>query len=148
MNLTGLGKVSRERLQTVEPELAAIVERVAAWFPLTVAVGHRNEEAQNEAFRTGKSQLRWPHSRHNRFPSQAVDLAPLQWSAEKGVFIDWNDRESFTLLAGAMMATARALGVRVRWGGDWNQNYVTKDERFRDYPHFELVDENAQGGEG
>ncbi len=35
-------------------------------------------------------------------------------------------------------AEADKLGVKVRWGADWNRNGDWRDEKFRDWPHFEL----------
>jgi len=32
----------------------------------------------------------------------------------------------------------REIEPLVIWGGDWNSNGITTDERFPDAPHFEL----------
>ena len=32
------------------------------------------------------------------------------------------------------------LGVRLRWGGDWDSDLEVDDNDFDDLPHFELVD--------
>ncbi len=37
------------------------------------------------------------------------------------------------------MGIARSLGVALRWGGDWNSNWIVRDERFQDLGHMELV---------
>jgi peptidoglycan L-alanyl-D-glutamate endopeptidase CwlK len=110
---------------------------VVKHFDCSVIVGHRNEEDQNLAFATGKSQLRWPQSKHNASPSNAVDVAP--WP------IDWDDRERFHLFAGYVLATAEqlyqigAIKRRVRWGGDWDSDTQVNDNRFDDLVHFELM---------
>ena len=36
---------------------------------ITIVEGHRNQERQDRMVEEGKSQLRWPHSRHNLMPS-------------------------------------------------------------------------------
>jgi len=51
-------------------------------------------------------------------------------------------------LAGIMIATAKKLGVKIRWGGDWNGDHkfsgranskrTDKSQRFDDLVHFEL----------
>lgn len=64
-------------------------------------------------------------------PSNAVDIAPYP--------IDWNDRERFTYLAGHVKMAAHMLGIKVTWGGDWNNNNEVKDNNFDDLPHFELT---------
>lgn len=140
MILTGLGKTSLARLATCDQRLRDLVAAVAVWYPLTVICGHRNEADQAKAVADGRSQLRWPHSAHNKLPSRAVDLAPIFYEHGKGVFIDWDDWAAFGTLAGAMMATARIKGIKLQWGADWSGDWHTRDERFRDGPHFELVD--------
>jgi peptidoglycan LD-endopeptidase CwlK len=141
--MLGLGTKSEERLATVDPQLAAIVREVASWFPLTVIEGHRNQERQDQAFREGKSKLQWPKSKHNRYPSLAVDIAPLK--LVNGVpTIDWSDWKMFGVMAGIMQATARIRGVRIRWGADWDSDWNLDEEKLKDGPHFELVEEGIQ----
>lgn len=127
------GRRSLRELETVHPILREILVDVLPIMDFTVLKGHRGEEEQNEAYDTGHSQLRFPHSKHNASPSLAVDIAPYP--------IDWNDTERFVLLAGVVKAIAYNLEVVdiIRWGGDWDQDDRMTDERFRDYPHFELV---------
>jgi peptidoglycan L-alanyl-D-glutamate endopeptidase CwlK len=36
---------------------------------------------------------------------------------------------------------ANTLGIKIRWGGDWNGDLQFRDEKFKDLPHFELVEE-------
>ena len=64
-------------------------------------------------------------------PSLAVDVMPHP--------INWKDTERCVYFAGYVMATARRMGIAVRWGGDWDQDFEVADEKFRDFPHFELV---------
>jgi len=134
-----LSDVSLARLATVAQPLRDIVSTVSDQFPLMVVCGHRTKEAQDEACRLGRSKVEWPKSKHNTNPSIAVDLAPLKDGA-----IDWNDTALFRELANRMMFTAKARGVDLRWGGDWDGDGKTRsdgdrDERFVDLPHFELM---------
>lgn len=126
-----LGKRSLEHFATLHPDLQRVVEEAIKVTDFTVLVGHRGEAEQNAAFAAGKSKLKWPKSAHNTLPSDAVDLAPYP--------IDWSDRERFCYLAGVVMACAARIGVKLRWGGDWNGNGVFSDETFSDLPHFELA---------
>lgn len=107
----------------------------------TVIWGARGREAQEEAFRTGHSTKRWPDSKHNAEPpnlSNAVDIAP--WHAEKP-HIRWNAEREFVYLAGRMMQAASMLGVRLRWGGDWDMDQDLYDKNLPfDLGHFERVD--------
>jgi peptidoglycan L-alanyl-D-glutamate endopeptidase CwlK len=60
----------------------------------------------------------------------AVDVAPYP--------IDWNDPARFARLFGYIERIANELQIPIRWGGDWNRNWRTKDERLIDLPHIEL----------
>lgn len=129
---------SKKNLVTCDQRLQRILREAIKHVDFSVLAGHRNQEDQNEAFRTGHSTKRWPYSEHNSRPSLAVDIAP--WLGPE-VRIDWEDLAAFARLAGYLERIADEQGVRLRWGGDWNQNYRTKDERFVDAGHFELLDD-------
>jgi len=101
-------------------------------FDFSVTCGHRGEAEQELAFRTGKSTKHYPDSKHNRMPSVAVDLAPYP--------TDYGDPAAFARLAGYVLAVADELDIEVRWGGDWDQDGRSNDERLVDLPHFELTD--------
>lgn len=127
---------SQNQLATCDPRLQKLMTEVIKYFDFSVVEGHRGEEAQTKAFLSGNSQKPWPKSNHNALPSKAVDIAPYP--------IDWSDRETarqrFCYLAGAVDVVAKQMGLKVRWGGDWNRNQDTRDENFRDLPHFEVLD--------
>lgn len=130
------GLTSRKRLDTCHQDLQAIFEEVVKGFDCAILCGHRDEVGQMLAYESGKSQLPWPDSKHNTYPSMAVDVAP--WP------LDWNDRGAFYMLAGYVLCTADRLKAEgkithsLRYGGDWNGDHHTKDQRFDDLPHFEL----------
>lgn len=96
----------------------------------TVITGYRTKEEQEKAFAEGKSKLNWPDGKHNKMPAMAVDIAPYP--------MDWNDTARFYLLAGIMLGISRELGIKLRWGGDWNGDFNLKDNKFNDIGHFEL----------
>lgn len=127
---------SLKQLETCDTRLQNVLNRAILSFDFTVLEGHRGEEAQNRAYAKGLSQKRWPEGKHNSLPSKAVDIAPYP--------IDWSSREAarqrFVYLAGWIMASAAAVGVKLRWGGDWNGNQDTRDEHFRDLGHFEIFE--------
>ena len=124
------GKTSKERLGTCEKDIQLLFNEVVKGFDCTIVCGHRGEKAQNEAYERGNSQVKFPKGRHNSSPSFAVDVAPYP--------IDWDDRERFHLFAGFVLGVARGMGINLRWGGDWNQNFEVDDNQFDDFPHFEL----------
>lgn len=123
-------KVSQDRLSTCHPQLQALMNEVIRHTDILVIEGHRGQEAQDKAFREGKSKLKWPQGKHNSLPSLAVDIAPYP--------INWNDLPAFHRLAQVVLETAESMGIKIRWGGDWNGNGSSKDERFLDLVHFEL----------
>lgn len=112
------------RLKTCHVDLQRIVRRVhRERMAVMVICGHRGEREQEDAFKRGTSKLRWPRSRHNSYPSQAVDLAPLP--------LDWDDLKAFRELAEHIKAIATEEGVTLRWGGEFRT--------LRDFPHWELA---------
>ncbi len=135
-----LSAVSERRLATVAEPLRELVYLVAKDTPVMVVCGHRTQADQDAAVRAGKSKTPWPRSKHNANPSRAVDLAPLKNGA-----IDWNDKPAFRNIANRMLFHAKARGIDIRWGGDWDRDGKTRsegdsDERFVDLPHYELLE--------
>jgi len=125
---------SKERLLSCDSDLQKIFNEVIRHFDCVVICGYRSKEEQDEAYRTGKSKLQWPDGKHNTKPSLAVDVAPCINSK-----IDWNDRQTFYYFGGFVLGVASQMGIKLRYGGDWNGNNDLKDQTFFDLPHFELV---------
>lgn len=130
-----LGDASKRKLSTCELDLQTIVQEAVKVCDLAVVYGHRTDVEQEELYTAGKSKLTAGNSKHNIFPSHAVDVAPYP--------IDWSEtglaHARFYFLAGVMMTIAQRLGIKLRWGGDWNGNGVFSDQTFHDLGHFELV---------
>ena len=128
------GKRSRERLKGVDPRLVVVLERVCKHFDITVIEGLRSQERQNELVKQGKSKTKF--GKHVQ--GKAVDIAPYP--------IDWNARDDFHYLGGFVLGVAASMGVKLRWGGDWNASSTfqgkrtTKDNNFDDLVHFEILD--------
>ena len=114
---------SRRRLLTADSRLIAVCSDVILHCDFSILCGHRTREEQEDAVEQGASLLHWPHSRHNRQPSLAVDVAP--WP------INWNKEERFIELAGALIYAARVRGIELEWGGHWRN--------FRDLPHIQVA---------
>ena len=38
------------------------------------------------------------------------------------------------------LGIAKSLGLNIRWGGDWDMDFQVMDNRFDDFPHFEIRD--------
>jgi len=135
------GSVSSGRLNTCDQRLQDLFREVVERYDCAVLCGHRTKEEQEVAVADGVSWVNWPYSKHNRIPSLAVDVAPLVNGG-----IDWDGPQherTWYHFAGYVLATAQRLGIRVRWGGDWNGNLDlrTSDEgKRRDLPHWELLE--------
>ena len=126
---------SRQRLETCDDKLQLLAEEVVKVFDCTVVFGHRTKEQQNKAYNEGKSKLKYPKSKHNKYPSIAIDLAP--YIAGKG--ISWDSSQCY-FFAGIVMGIASRLGINLRWGGDWDMDNDVNDQNFNDLVHFELID--------
>ena len=126
------GKVSMRRLDTCDPKLQHLFLVVVEKYDCMIVCGHRNKEDQNKAFTEGKSKLKWPKGKHNTLPSKAVDAAPWINGA-----ICWDDKE-VRKFAKYVLETAKTLGIKIRWGGDFNMNGLN-DDKFKDLVHFELI---------
>lgn len=130
------GTASKNRLNTCHPDLIRLFNEVIKYYDCTILEGHRGEEAQNEAYRTGKSRLKYPHGKHNSIPSRAVDVVPY---FKDPPHIRWNNTKDFYYFAGIVLGIANQMGIDIRWGGDWNSNHDLTDQTFFDLPHFELI---------
>ncbi len=74
-------------------------------------------------------------SKHNYKPSQAIDLAP--YVAGKGIVWDLSENlDKWIALNDAVQEAAKITAVPIEWGGDWKS--------FKDYPHYQLAEDNDQ----
>ena len=129
--MPSFGKTSKERLATCDPILQEVFNEVIKYIDCSVLEGTRSEATQNKYYDEGKSKFRFPSSKHNSLPSRAADVTP--WP------VDWDDRERQTLFAGFVLGVARGMGYTLRWGGDWDIDWQVNDNKFDDFPHFEVL---------
>ena len=123
---------SISKLAHCDARLQRVFHEVVRNFDCTILEGHRDKERQNRMVEEGKSQVRWPDGKHNTVPSMAVDVTPYP--------VVWDDRERQTLFAGFVLATAKAMDIDLRWGGDWDRDTEVRDNTFDDLVHFEIVE--------
>lgn len=119
------GKTSKDRLATCDKKLQDLADMMLARSPfdLTITCGYRTEKEQNEAFEKGKSRAKFGQSKHNVFPSKAIDICPypIIW---EGTDPRWKE-----MALNAMWCAGR-LGIEIVWGGSFKS--------ISDKPHFEL----------
>ncbi len=142
------GPSSNAKLDTVHPHLRMIAIRALQRSPydITIVHGWRGEEIQNALFDSHASTKRFPDSRHNKSQdpglpdplkvSDAIDFAP--W-IDGG--IPWNETHIFAAIAGLMFAAADELGLKIRWGGDWDTDGNTREHKLQDWGHIEIIHE-------
>ena len=121
---------SKSRLATCDQRLQDVFNEVIKHVDCSILEGHRSKERQNKLYDQKRTKVKYPNGRHNSSPSKAVDVTPYP--------VDWNDRERQTLFAGFVLGIARSMGHKLRWGGDWDQDFQVMDNRFDDFPHFEI----------
>jgi len=137
------GKQSCDCLDTCDIRIGAIASKVLelGFMDFSVVEGRRSKETQNLYFKTGKSRVEWPDSKHNVKDEEQKDLAEafdaVPYISGKG--------SSYSIcsccyLAGLMLSEAAKLGIQLRWGGNWDMDgEVMTDQDFQDLVHYELV---------
>ena len=120
------GKKSKERLKGVNSKLVNVLNELIKIMDVTIIEGLRTEARQNELLAQGKSKTKY--SKH--LEGKAVDLAPYP--------INWKDRERFHYMGGMVRGIGKQMGVRIRWGGDWDSDGEIKDNSFDDLVHVEI----------
>ncbi|MFW9927764.1 MAG: M15 family peptidase [Candidatus Thorarchaeota archaeon] len=130
---------SLDNLKTCHSDLQLIFSKVIKIADNSIVEGYRNEEDQEKYFKEGKSQVHYPHGKHNHMPSMAVHAIIYP--------IDWKDTKRFFWFAGLVIGIAQRLLAEgkithtIRWGGDWDRDNDFSDQTLNDYIHFELVKE-------
>lgn len=126
---------SRRALSTTHKLIQMIFNEAINHIDISVLEGYRDEKAQNEAYAKGNSQVKFPHSKHNTYPSMAVDAVPYP--------IDWKDTQRMTYFSGVIKGIASVMlkgtGYKLIGGIDWDDDMNIKEHKFLDYPHFELT---------
>jgi peptidoglycan L-alanyl-D-glutamate endopeptidase CwlK len=125
---------SHQILFDADPDIQGLLFELIKHIDFKVLCSYRNKAAQDEAYMKGNSTLRWPHSKHNKLPSLAIDIEPY---FKEQPHERLNDRESFVYLAGHLMMLAKLRGVALRWGNDWDRDDDLTDNTFDDLFHFE-----------
>lgn len=140
------GKGSQRKLEVLDPgmHLAMDLTLHMGLMDLTVAYTFRDEAAQNEAFRKGNSQKRWPDSIHNVVNEagyvEAIDVYPFLNGAAC-----YNANQCAVMVGGIMLCGAM-IGVSMTSGINWDRDgeWVT-DHTLKDFGHVQkLKDSTAQ----
>ena len=122
------GKRSKERLRGVDTRLVNVLNELIKIMDVTIIEGLRSKQRQEILLKEGKTKTKF--SKH--IEGKAVDLAPYP--------IEWEDRDRFHYMGGMIRGIAKQLNINVRWGGDWDSDGETRDNRFDDLVHVEIRD--------
>ena len=128
---------SKKHYDTLDERLKVLVTRIKdEVIDISLVSGYRDREEQNGLFENDLSTLRFPDSKHNKRPSQAIDLMPYPWPLRK-------EKQWATLgyIAGHAKRIAVEEGFLIRWGGDWDGDGDMTDQNFDDLFHLELTNE-------
>ena len=120
-------KSSKNKLETCDLRLQALCNRMLAEseFDLTITCGYRGEDEQEKAFKEGNSKAHFGQSKHNTFPSRAVDICPCP--------VNWDSNDvRWVKMVALAYECARILNIKIRCG------YFFKN--LKDCPHIELED--------
>jgi peptidoglycan L-alanyl-D-glutamate endopeptidase CwlK len=128
-------RLSRKRLETCDHHLQILFNEIIKHIDCAVDCGHRTKAAQNAAYKKGLTKLCWPHSLHNRTPSDAIDVVPLV-NGQRNY-----EANNCRLFAGKVLGFAAAMNMdkRIRCGVDWNGDGDTGNQVFHDICHFEVI---------
>ncbi len=133
--MPSFSKKSAKKLSTCDPRIQRVLNEVIKYWDCTILEGTRDKGTQDEYFRTGRSKVKYPNSKHNSVPSKAIEVAPYHSGAPH---IRWNDPRDFYHFAGFVIGIATAMGIKLRHGGDWDRDRDINDQTFMDLPHFEI----------
>ncbi len=139
--MPSFGKDSADKLAQCHPDLQRLFNEVVKTYDCSILTGHRGQKEQDEAVAKGLSKTPWPTGNHNATPSNAVDAAPypIKWGATGDTKKDSKQIARFYHFAGFVQAKAEQLGIKIRFGGDWDRDGDFEDQSFDDLDHFEIV---------
>ncbi len=147
--MPSFGSHSKAELSTVDKKLQTLFGQVVIWFDCKISEGIRSLEKQQTYVAQGLSKTL--HSKHLK--GKAVDVYPhpikmprtLKPNDDGMVSIEQakgyaKDLARFYYFGGFVLGIAKAMGISIRWGGDWDMDTEVNDQTFDDLPHFELED--------
>lgn len=127
---------SKIKLHSCHLDLQAIINEALAYEIMDIVVieGHRDKATQDRYYALNKSKVKYPDGKHNKTPSEAIDIAPYINGK-----VSWNKLHC-CVLAGIILVIAKKRGIKIRWGGNWDMDgEPITDQDFQDLVHYERV---------
>jgi len=155
------GETSKSRIATVHFDLQLLCQHIEDHsLSATVLCGRRGRLNQHKAFQDGTSKVDWPFSKHNCVDpndpkcedlnglSEAIDIAPWWLGGRGGIPWPENARslkaelrrwKEWYMFMGIIKGISLEMGLRLRFGFDWDGDLSIKDQNFHDLPHIERL---------
>lgn len=154
--MPSFSRKSMDALDTCDHRLQRLFFDVISRYDCSVLEGFRTPERQKQLFEQKRTKVL--HSKHNKSPSMAVDVAPylpgrgIPWPqvptwfkhlppeqrGEIGRYI--KDLNQFYHFVGYVLGIADYTGVPLRSGADWDRDHDISDQSFNDLVHFEIYE--------
>lgn len=128
--MPSFGKASLASRAQLHPKLQEIVDEAIKTVDFKILDATRGRAAQELAFKKGNTKVHFGQSAHNYVPAIAMDLFPAPY--------DWDNTAAFIALWKVIMTIAKAKGIPLRWGGDWEGDGKVNTSGLVDLPHYEL----------
>lgn len=132
---------SLANLNGVHPRLIRLMTEITQFFDCTILNGLRTEEQQEQNVANHLSEtMNSKHLPQADGLSHAVDAAPTpeQWDDSPPSKLSKYEVECIAFLF-YVKGYAKAQGLDVRIGADWNGNNLWQDNSFNDLDHIELT---------
>lgn len=123
------------QLATCDYRIQEVLNEAIKVVDFTILEGHRSFDRQRQLYESGSSLSKPGRGKHETFPSLAVDIAPYP--------IDFTYLPQYYYLAGVILTIASRLGIKMRFGGDWDMDGHMKPKGacLSDLGHFELMED-------
>jgi len=154
--MASFGSTSQGRLSECDDLIQIVCYDAIQVVDFSIITGHRGKAEQNAKY-PKYSKVKWPNSKHNSFPSKAIDIAPYI-KPYGAIYGNTQDIEKITQLRnvskreandfilkayartlGVIEAMAYRRGISIRLGMDWDMDYDLVDQTFHDLGHWELL---------
>ncbi len=129
-----LSRRSLDRLSGVDDRMIELIQAAISKSPIDFGIpqlgGNRTAEEQHQLYKEGVSKCDGYKKKSRHQSGNAVDV--YAYHNKKA---SW-DKVHLALIAGVVLAEAKAMGLNVVWGG----TFGSKDFNGWDMPHFQLIE--------
>ena len=138
-----LGKRSEENTSQCTAFCQAVIRKAIeiTHIDFSVICGHRGEIAQNKAYSSGYSKLKFDNSKHNKKPSQAFDIIPF-FEDKSQTYKPMHYAVLYGALKAAEIIVKRETPIFNKYsligGINWDDDEIVYyDQTFQDLGHYE-----------